>query len=97
MVEWCDDERDTKSSYGSYNDIDASNDGMSVREVIQGVFKNSNESLYNMGFNEAVYKEIKYEMAAREDPVIEERSTLGNDEEDEKNADLLLSKKFADS
>lgn len=94
MVEWCDDERDTKSSYGSYA---AADQGMSVKEVIRGIFKNSNESLYNMGFNEAVYKEIKYDMvAAREEAVVEERPRPTLDE-DEKNADLLLSKKFADS
>ena len=89
MVEWCDDERDTKASYGG---------GESHQKVIsfKEMIRDMHTSHPSAGFNEVVYKEIVYDYTNDEQHVASQEERV-EEEEDEKNADLLLSKKFADS
>lgn len=56
MVTWCDDERDTRASYGPCKS-DESHPVISMKDMVKGIYETNNASLYNMGFNEIVYKE----------------------------------------
>lgn len=110
MVTWCDDERDTRASYGPSRTKDEgrirdcdSHPVISIKDMIKGIHEANNASLYNMGFNEVVYKEMKENIddsyADEEAPHEVEIEISHEDEKksEEKNANLLVNNKFADS
>ena len=98
MVEWCDDERDTRSAYHSKskneNDTNEINAGTLAKQIAQQEAK----AKTGMGYNESVYVEYKYESLVKVQPadVDYKPQVVDVNEPTETNETLLQDHKFAD-
>ena len=98
MVEWCDDERDIRSSFQSSYSAHVNNSGASAGDLAKEIAQGEKDQRQTMNFNETIYFEPVYEQYAIKDAVpVKINLDAPILVEKEQNENLMCCTKFSDS